>query len=135
MIVLDASTLIGHFNPHDEHHARATQLLAGTLDQSLTAHPLTLAEVLVGAVKVGREAEMVRDLAKLGVSEASPAEGEYLELARLRVTTGLKMPDCCVLMAAMRNTAALATFDNALAAAASACGIEVLGSGAASDRS
>lgn len=50
-----------------------------------------------------------------------------VQLARLRVRTGLKLPDCCVLYAARMNPPAqLATFDTRLAAGAAALDIGVL---------
>ena len=45
-------------------------------------------------------------------------------LAELRAKTGLKMPaDCCVLEAAGRNNAEVATFDKSLANAAKGIGL------------
>jgi hypothetical protein len=41
-----------------------------------------------------------------------------VRLARLRVSTGLKMPDCCVLLAAEDSDATVATFDDLLIRAA-----------------
>ncbi len=48
-----------------------------------------------------------------------------LRLAELRATTGLKLPGCCVLDVAIRHQARLATFDDALAAAARQRGVTV----------
>lgn len=118
MIALDASVLIAHLNPADAHHAAATQLLDSSATEQLIAHGLTLAEVLIGGVRVDRGAEMLADLHNIGVRLASHDDGEPLRLAGLRVNTGLKLPDCCVLDIAMRNRAALATFDDKLAEAA-----------------
>ena len=52
--------------------------------------------------------------------------GQARYLAELRVETGLKMPDVCVLDTALSNDADLATFDTPLATAARALGITVL---------
>jgi predicted nucleic acid-binding protein len=41
-----------------------------------------------------------------------------LRLANLRATTALRLPGCCALDTALSNSAALATFDRALADAA-----------------
>lgn len=54
------------------------------------------------------------------------AQHDPLRLARLRATTGLKLPDCCALDAALGHGASLATFDEALAAAARRLGVDVL---------
>ena len=51
---------------------------------------------------------------------------EPLRLAELRVTTGLKLPDCAVLDVAIHHQASLATFDDALASAARRRGVTVL---------
>ncbi len=126
MIVLDASVLVAHLSPLDAHHAAATQLLLDTADTSLMVHPITLAEVLVGGAKVGRGAEMLADLKAAGITLAPRDDDEPLRLAELRATTGLKLPDCCVLDSAQANAAQLATFDKALMTAASRQGVAVI---------
>ena len=126
MIVLDASVLIAHLNPHDEHHATATRLLLTAPPGTMLVHSLTLAEVLVGGVRVSRGAAMRDDLAAAGIAVAEADPGEPLRLAELRMTTRLTMPDCCVLGVALREHAALATFDQALAEAARRLRVTVL---------
>ena len=118
MIVLDASVLIAHLEVTDAHHQRATEVLLATAGDALGASPITLAEVFVGPARAGqldRAAAAIEDLqveaVPLGVD--APAR-----LAALRAETGLRMPDCCVLYAAQTANAALATFDDRLAAAA-----------------
>ncbi|MGH3546228.1 MAG: type II toxin-antitoxin system VapC family toxin [Mycobacteriales bacterium] len=118
MIALDASVLVAHFAPRDAHHEAATRLLRSAGDQMLIAHSLTVAEILVGGVKIGCGEQMLADIEAVGVQLATPTPGEPMRLANLRATTGLKLPDCCVLDTARSNTAALATFDAALARAA-----------------
>ena len=126
MIVLDASVLIAHLSPRDAHHSSATAVLRDAAPGMLLVHTLTLAEVLVGGVRVGRGAAMHEDLRAAGVQVAPTDADEPLRLAELRATSGLKLPDCCVLDAAVRAGAALATFDGALAAAARQRGVAVL---------
>lgn len=87
MIVLDASVLIGFLDDHDNHHAAAKQLLTGSV-------------AALGALEV---AEL-----------AFPAD-TAVRLAQLRVTTGLKLPDCCVILAAEDAGARVASFDDRLA--------------------
>lgn len=125
MIALDASVLIAHLYPHDAHHAAATRFLGGTADETLVVHTLTLAEVLVGGVRVNRGQEMLADLHAVGVQVAQRIDDEPLRLANLRATTGLKLPDCCVLDTALSNAATLATFDTTLAKAANQLNITV----------
>ena len=105
MIVLDASVLVAHLSPLDAHHTAATELLHNTADELWLVHTMTLAEVLVGGAKVGKGTEMLADL---------------------RLTTGLKLSDCCVLDAAQTNAAQLATFDTALSTAASRLGVALI---------
>lgn len=126
VIVLDASVLIAHLNPVDAHHDAATQILLDSLSASLIVHPMTLAEVLVGGARVGLAEQMNADLDAAGLLLADHDAKEPLRLAELRATSGLKLPDCCVLDAAIANNASLATFDNALAAAARKRGVTVV---------
>jgi hypothetical protein len=49
-----------------------------------------------------------------------------VRLAELRVITGLKMPDCCVLLAAENAAASVASFDERLAQAADMRNLPVL---------
>lgn len=118
MIAVDASVLIAHLWAEDAHHDSATRLLIDTVDQPLVAHSLTMAEVLVGGVRAGRGTEMQADLRAIGVGIAQHSDDEPLQLATLRATTGLRLPDCCVLHTAQANDATLATFDQALTRAA-----------------
>ncbi|MDQ3629834.1 MAG: type II toxin-antitoxin system VapC family toxin [Actinomycetota bacterium] len=127
MIVLDASVLIAHLDPFDAHHDVATGvLLAADPEEHLLVHTITLAEVLVGGVKVGKGGEMQADLRTAGVRLARHDDDEPLRLAELRTRTRLKLPDCCVLIAALDNRATLATFDRALAIAAGRLGVPVV---------
>jgi predicted nucleic acid-binding protein len=126
VITLDASVLIGHLHPLDAHHDAATRLLLDADPGSLLVHALTLAEVLVAGVRVGQGAQMLGDLRAAGIVLARRDDDDPLRLAELRATTGLRLPDCCVLDAAITNAAAVATFDKALAAAAHRLGIPTL---------
>lgn len=126
MIALDASVLIAHLNPRDVHHQLATGLLADASPGPMLVHTLTLAEVLVGGVRVGRGVLMRDDLRAAGVDVARHDADEALRLAELRATTGLKLPDCCVLHVAAHHRGSLATFDDPLAAAARQRDIVVL---------
>jgi predicted nucleic acid-binding protein len=126
VIALDANVLIGHLSPHDAHHDAATEILLNAAPGSMLVHPLTLAEVLVGGVRVGRGQAMRDDLEAAGVRVVAPDAGEPLRLAELRVSTGLKLPDCCVLDVALRSDSSLATFDDVLAAGARQRGVPLL---------
>lgn len=126
MIVLDANVVIALLDPNDRHHPRATDLLAEHATEGFRMHQLTLAEVLVGAVRAGRGSQRFGDLMSLGVVAHEPGANEPLVLAELRAATGLKMPDCCVLAVAQQATLPIATFDEQLAHAAQRLGLETL---------
>ncbi len=127
MIVLDASVLIAHLEATDAHHDRATQLLLDAADEALAASPLTLAEVLVGPARVGKLTAAQLALRELEIASVPLAEEGPARLATLRATTRLRLPDCCVLLAAETTNAFVATFDNRLAAAATDLGLTVHG--------
>lgn len=125
MITLDASVMIAYNYSKDPHHSAALNILDSEVGE-LFAHPMSVAETLVGAARVGRERELLSLLERVGVRTVRPEQQEPLRLAQLRVSTGLKLPDCCVLSAALSTRSALATFDDALAAAARELGVEVV---------
>jgi predicted nucleic acid-binding protein len=127
VIVLDASVLIGHLSLGDAHHGRATELLTSLAAERFGASPTTLAEVLVAPTRLGKLAAAQRALHDLGVESLELGSGSATRLAAFRVETGLRMPDCCVLLAAENHHADLATFDGRLAATATARGLVVHG--------
>jgi len=89
----------------------------------MLAHTITMAEVLVGGVRIGQGASMRDDLRAAGITVAPHDHEEPLRLAELRARSGLKLPDCCVLDVAIRHQASLETFDKALAAEAAKRGV------------
>jgi predicted nucleic acid-binding protein len=115
VIVLDASVLIAFLDRDDIHHAAAEQLLTHAIDEDLAVNPLTLAEVLVAPVRVNSLDPVLATLDALEIQELPFPADTALRLAQLRATTGLKMPDCCVLLAAEESTASVASFDERLA--------------------
>ena len=126
MIILDASVLIAYLDGHDAHHATAEELLARVIDDEFGVHSLTLAEVLVVPIWDGR-LQLVRvALRDLEVQELLFPANTAVQLAQLRATTGLKMPDCCVLLAAENTAGTVASFDERLAQAAEARSVAVL---------
>ena len=84
MIVLDAGVLIAHLNPADAHHAAATTILLENAPGSMRVHTITLAEVLVSGVRVGRGVAMRDDLLAAGIDVAVHVADEPLRLAELR---------------------------------------------------
>lgn len=126
MIVADASVLIAHLEGSDTHHEHATDLLIEHAGSPLGASTITLAEVLVGPAQLDRLEEARRALDTLGVLELTFEAHAAARLAALRARVGLKLPDCCVLLAAVDTDAdVLLTFDRALARAAGDFGVAV----------
>jgi predicted nucleic acid-binding protein len=119
VIVLDASVLIAHLESTDVHHQRATQLLLSAAADQLAISPITMAEVLVGPARAHQMERVVGIMRELEVTTVPLTEDSPVRLANLRATTRLRLPDCCVLLAAEAAGATIATFDNRLAEAAS----------------
>jgi predicted nucleic acid-binding protein len=125
VIILDASILIGHFESADAHHTEATALLAAHAAESFAASVITLAEVYVGAARAAQADRLHQLLARLQIESLELPAGAARRLGELRATTSLKMPDCCVLYSAEQYNAAIATFDDKLAARAAELGLPV----------
>lgn len=124
MIVLDASVLIAHLDDTDGHHRRAVDVLLAVADGALGASTVTLAEVLVRPARADRLADAVGALATIGVRELPLGDDAAARLAELRARTALKLPDCCVLLAALDGAAdGVRTFDEPLAEAARRLGL------------
>ena len=126
MIVLDASVLIAYLDGDDDHHEAAEALLAAAIDEDLGANSLTLAEVLVVPVREGSLSRVQSALRDLEVLELDFPSNTAVRLAELRASTGLKMPDCCVLLAAEASRATIASFDQRLVNTAQGLGFAVL---------
>ena len=127
MIVLDASVLIAYLDSEDRHHVAAEALLAEAVNDDLGANSLTLAEVLVVPAQGGRLDLAQTVLHDLEVAELPFPADTAVKLAQLRADTGLKMPDCCVLLAAEDSRARVACFDDRLALVAEDRDLEVIG--------
>ncbi len=127
MIVLDADVLIAHLDAEDAQHARARSLLELHAAEDLGASVLTLAETLVFPAREGRLGRAARDVARLDIVPIPIDEAAPAQLASLRAQTGLKLPDCCVLLAAQVVDAdTVLTFDKRLAGAARELGFATI---------
>jgi predicted nucleic acid-binding protein len=116
VIVVDASVLIAHLDERDALHDRAEEALMRAADQRLGCSTVTLAELLVGPARRARLDAARAALGELDVAEIPLADEAPVRLATLRADTGLKLPDCCVLLAAQYAGAeAVLTFDELLA--------------------
>ncbi len=126
MIVLDASVMIAVLDRDDAHFRAARDVFRAAAEQRVVAHRLTMAEALVLAARTKRTAAAAAALSGLGVGRLDEPD-DPVELAELRATTGLRLPDACILLAARRDHAGLATFDRKLADAARVEGVAVVG--------
>lgn len=108
------------------HHRRAEELLIREIDDDFGANSLTLAEVVVVPARDNRLDVTRSVLDALGVQELPFGDDAAVHLAQLRVGTGLKMPDCCVLLAAESAGGRLASFDERLINAARARQLDVI---------
>jgi predicted nucleic acid-binding protein len=116
VIVVDSGVLIAHLDERDALHARAGDALLEAANRRLGCSPITLAEVLVGPARRDRLDAARAAVAELDVEEIPLGEDSPVRLAALCAGSGLKLPDCCVLLAAQDAAAeAVLTFDDALA--------------------
>lgn len=77
---------------------------------------MTLAEVLAGPTRNGALDVIRTGLQVLQVEQIGLPDDAALRLASLRATTRLRLPGCCVLLAAQQGASAVLTFDDRLAA-------------------
>lgn len=122
MIILDASVLIAHLDADDAHHEEAVNLLRDLAEEGFSASVVTLAEVLVGPARRGRLEEARAAMERLEIQRIRLASGSEVRLAVLRAETGLKIPDCCVVLAAQEIGATVHSFDDHLLAVAQRLG-------------
>lgn len=117
VIILDAAVLIAYLDDTDPHHGSALTLLLEHSSTRFGTSALHLAETLLRPVSVAKADDGMDALIQhLGIDTVPILGTDAYRLAELRAHTGLKMPDCCVLLAAERSAAtAIATFDVRLA--------------------
>jgi predicted nucleic acid-binding protein len=123
VIVLDASVLIALFDENDAQHTSAVERATDAADEPFGCSPMTLAEVYVGPARARRLEVAQRAIEGLGVTEIGLPTDAATRLASLRAATGLKLPDCCVLLAAQDERAVVLTFDDRLARVAGQLGL------------
>jgi predicted nucleic acid-binding protein len=126
VIVLDASVLIAHLDGRDRHHRRAVELLRAHAMELIGASQISLAETLVAPARAGRLEDAQEALEKLSVRELAFGHNASPRLAGLRAETGLKLPDCCVLLTAEDHYGGVASFDQSLCERARGLGIPVV---------
>jgi predicted nucleic acid-binding protein len=125
VVVLDAGTLIALYDSRDAHHEWAVDLFVSTARFTLAMSALTYAEVMVHPARAGRLGDFVTGVSGLQLDIRPVEAGDAEAIAQLRDTTGLKMPDVCLLHCALPSSAILATTDSELARVARDLGITV----------
>jgi predicted nucleic acid-binding protein len=125
LIVLDASAVIAFLARSDALHLEAVATIKALGPQSFGLSPITHAEILVGPTRAGTLDRTRAAIAALGVTEVPLPPDAAPRLASLRASTRLKLPDCCVVLAAQQSAAAVLTLDRRLAAVAHELGISV----------
>ena len=127
MLAFDACVLIAFLDSADVHHAKAHSIVLQSVGHERWASPVTLTEVLVAPARAGQTAKAEEALRALSISQVPMGSDTPRRLAVLRAETGLKLPDCCVLLAAQDAAAdTIATVDHRLERAARALGFKVL---------
>jgi predicted nucleic acid-binding protein len=101
----------------------AVQALIQFAEQDLVLHPLTAAETLVGQVKLHQEQEFLDSLEAVGIAVLSGDIFSPIELARVRASSNLKMPDAVVVATALKTDAEMLSFDEVLGKRAESAGV------------
>jgi predicted nucleic acid-binding protein len=125
VIVLDANVLIAFLDSSDPHHAVSTELLERHFVDGFASSVLTVAEALVHPTQVDRQDAAMTALLSIGVRVIPLEATDATELARVRNSYRLRMPDAVALHTAIRTGSELATFDDALVAAARRAGVSL----------
>ena len=111
LAVIDAGALIALYDPDDAHHPWAISVFAETSNYELAMSPLTMAEVMVYPAKEGALENFKSGIQGLGVLIKPLDAADSEQLALLRSSSGLKMPDVVVLQLAQKTSASVITTD------------------------
>lgn len=123
MIVLDANVLIGFLDANDPHHRASAELLERHFAGGFASSVLTVAEALVHPTRMDRQDAAMTALLSVGLRILPLEASDASELARVRNSYRLRMPDAVALYTAIRTGSELATFDEALIVAADHAGV------------
>ena len=125
MIVLDAHVLIGFLDPTDPHHGFTRALRERHVAGGYASNVLSIAEALVHPTRAGIQDAAQASLETIIVQIIGVDPGEARTLASVRNTHRLRTPDAVALHTALTSGSPPATFDEALAAAATRAGVSL----------
>ena len=114
-LVADASFIIALLNPRDAHHPWTHSVFSLHEREDIRTTTINLAEAMVRPYQTGQAVDFEEALAELEIHVWNVREGDESELAELRASSRLKMPDALVLFCAIRTASSVATADRALA--------------------
>ena len=115
LVVLDASALIALASDTDPNHNWALEMFRDTVSFGIQMTALTQAEVLVHPARAGKLEKFLKLIGALGIEITPIEESDSSQIARIRATTSLKMPDAVVLCQAIKVAGSIATTDQTLA--------------------
>lgn len=122
MIVFDASALIALLDRHDAHHSEVRSALEDHPGETTAASGLSVAEALVHPARANELDKAVSALQMLELEVLDIPASAAPQLATLRAEHQLRMPDCCVLLAADACSATVLSTDRALRTVAARLG-------------
>jgi len=125
VIILDANVLIGFLDADDPHHAATVDLLERRFADGFGSSVLTVAEALVHPTRAERQDAAIAALDRIGLQVLAIGAADAAALARVRNDYRVRMPDAVALHTALSTDSELATFDEALIAAANRAGITI----------
>jgi predicted nucleic acid-binding protein len=125
LVVLDASALIALASDTDPNHNWALEMFRDTAAFGLQMTALTQAEVLVHPARAGKLEKFLKLIGALGLEITPIEESDASQIAKIRASTSLKMPDAVVLSQAIKVSGSIATADIHLAKVAKDNGLGV----------
>ena len=125
LVVLDASALIALASDTDPNHNWALEMFRDTAAFGLQMTALTQAEVLVHPARAGKLEKFLKLIGALGLEITPIEESDSSQIAKIRASTSLKMPDAVVLSQAIKVSGSVATTEKQLAKVAKDNGLGV----------
>jgi predicted nucleic acid-binding protein len=125
LVVLDASALIALASDTDPNHNWALEMFRDTAAFGIQMTALTQAEVLVHPARAGKLDKFLKLIGALGLEITTVEGSDSSQIAKIRATTSLKMPDAVVLSQAIKVEGSIATTDLKLARVAKEKGVGV----------